>query len=64
MHRIEVNVQTGVQTFVDLSAAEIAAAQAQKAAWDAEQAAIVKTPTMEEIVAQLRAEIALLKGAA
>jgi hypothetical protein len=64
MHRIEVNVQTGVQTFVDLSAAEIAAAQAQKAAWDAEQAAIVKTPTMEEIVAQLQAEIALLKGAA
>lgn len=64
MHRIEVNVQTGVQTFVDLSAAEIAAAQAQKVAWDAEQAAIVKTPTMEEIVAQLQAEIALLKGAA
>ncbi len=64
MHRIEVNVQTGVQTFVDLSAAEIAAAQAQKAAWDAEQAAIVKTPTMEEIVAQLQAEINLLKGAA
>ena len=64
MHRIEVNVQTGVQTFVDLSAAEISAAQAQKAAWDAEQAAIVKTPTMEEIVAQLQAEIALLKGAA
>jgi hypothetical protein len=64
MHRIEVNVQTGVQTFVDLSAAEIAAAQAQKAAWDAEQAAIVKTPTMEEIVAQLQAEIVLLKGAA
>jgi hypothetical protein len=63
MRRIEVNVQTGVQTFVDLSAAEIAAAQAQKAAWDAEQAAIVKTPTMEEIVAQLQAEIALLKGA-
>ncbi len=64
MHRIEVNVQTGVQTFVDLSAAEIAAAQAQKAAWDAEQAAIVKTPTMEEIVAQMQAEIVLLKGAA
>ena len=64
MRRIEVNVQTGVQTFVDLSAAEIAAAQAQKAAWDAEQAAIVKTPTMEEIVAQLQAEIVLLKGAA
>lgn len=64
MHRIEVNVQTGVQTIVDLSAAEIAAAQAQKAAWDAEQAVIAKTPTMEEIVAQLQAEIALLKGPA
>lgn len=49
---------------MSLSPAEVATALAQKAAWDAEQAAIVVQPTMEEIVAQLQAEIALLKGAA
>lgn len=64
MQRIQIDVMTGVQTVVELSAAEVATALAQKAAWDAEQAAIVKTPTMEEIVTQLQAEIALLKGAA
>jgi len=64
MQRIEIDVMTGVQTIVSLSPVEVATALAQKAAWDAEQAAIVKAPTMEEIVAQLQAEIALLKGAA
>ena len=61
MQRIEIDVITGVQTIVDLSPEEVMAAQAQKAAWDAEQAAIVVAPTMEEIVAQLQAEIAALK---
>ena len=64
MERIVVDLQAGTTTVVPLTQEEIAQAQAQKAAWDAEQAAIVKTPTMEEIVAQLQAEIALLKGAA
>ena len=63
MQRIEIDVITGVQTIVDLSLEEVVIAQAQKAAWDTEQAAIVVAPTMEEIVAQLQAEIALLKGA-
>lgn len=62
MQRIEIDVITGVQTIVNLSPAEVATALSQKASWDAEQAAIVKAPTMEEIVAQLQAEIALLKG--
>jgi len=61
MERIVVDLQTGTQTVVPLTPEEIAAAQAQKAAWDAEQAQRVATPTLEEIVAQLQAEIAALK---
>jgi predicted ATPase len=64
MERIVVDLQAGTTTVVPLTQEEIVQAQAQKAAWDAEQAAIVKAPTMEDIVAQLQAEIALLKGAA
>ena len=64
MNRIEINVQTGLQTTVDLTAQEIADAQASKAAWDAEQAAIVAKPSLEEMVAILQAEVATLKGAA
>ena len=64
MERIVVDLQAGTTTVVPLTQEEIAQAQAQKAAWDAEQAAIVKTSTLEEIVAQLQAEINLLKGAA
>jgi hypothetical protein len=37
MHRIVVNVQTGEVTQVELTAEEIAAAEAQYAAWIAEQ---------------------------
>jgi len=64
MNRIEVNVQTGLQTTVDLTAQEVADAQASQAAWDAEQAAIVAKPSLEEMVAILQAEVAALKGAA
>lgn len=63
MNRIEINVQTGLQTTVDLTAQEVADAQASKAAWDAEQAAIVAKPSLEEMVAILQAEVAALKGA-
>ena len=64
MNRIEVDVQTGIQTTVDLTEQEVADAQATKAAWDAEQAAIVAKPSLEEMVAILQAEVAALKGAA
>tara|TARA_R110000868_G_scaffold16544_4_gene73947 strand:- start:399 stop:593 length:195 start_codon:yes stop_codon:yes gene_type:complete len=64
MNRIEIDVQTGLQTTVDLTAQEIADAQASKAAWDAEQAAIVSKPSLEEMVAILQAEVASLKAAA
>ena len=37
MHRTVVNVQTGVVTQVELTAEEVSAAEAQYAAWLAEQ---------------------------
>jgi hypothetical protein len=63
MERIVVDLQTGTQTVVPLTQEEIAAAQAQHAAWQAAEAQRVATPTLEEIVAQLQAEVAALKGA-
>lgn len=62
MQRIEVNVTTGEQTVIDLTPEEIAAVQAQNAAWEAKQAQRAATPTLEQIVAQLQAEVAALKG--
>lgn len=62
MHKIEVNVQTGEVTQVDLTAEEIAQAQAQKAAWDAEQAAKQPEPTLLEIIAVLQAKVAALEA--
>ena len=58
MERIVVDLKAGTTTVVALTQEEVAQALAQKAAWDAEQAAIVVEPT----IAQLQAEIALLKG--
>jgi len=56
MERIEVNVQTGEQKVVELTAEEIAQAQAQYAEWLANQ------PTKENQIAQLQAQIDALKG--
>ena len=52
MHRTVVNVQTGEITQVDLTAEEIAQAQAMKAAWDAEQAEIQSQPTAQDLITQ------------
>ena len=52
MHRTVVNVQTGEQTIVDLTAEEIAQSQAMKAAWDAEQAEIQAQPTAQDLITQ------------
>jgi hypothetical protein len=57
MHRIEINLQTGERQVIELTAEEIATAQAQHAAWLAAQ------PTKEEQIAQLQAQIDALKGA-
>jgi len=62
MQRIEVNCETGETTVIDLTPEEIEQALAQAAAWEAEQAQIQSTPTLEQQIADLRAELAALKG--
>jgi hypothetical protein len=57
MERIEINVQTGEQQTVQLTADEIAQAEAQYAEWLANQ------PTKEEQIAKLQEQIDALKGA-
>jgi hypothetical protein len=56
MSGIEINVITGEQRTVELTAEEIAQAQANYAEWLAAQ------PTKEEQVAQLQAQIDALQG--
>ena len=57
MERIEVNVITGEQKVVQLTAEEIAQAQAQYQEW------LAKQPTKEEQIAELQAQIDALQGA-
>jgi len=57
MERIEVNVQTGEQKTVQLTAEEIAQAEAQYQEW------LVSQPTKEEQIAKLQEQIDALKGA-
>jgi hypothetical protein len=59
--RIEVNVQTGEQSTLELSAEELTQAQAAKSAWDSEQATKQAQPTQDEIIAALTARIAALE---
>lgn len=56
MERIEVNVQTGEQKTVQLTAEEIAAAEVSYQEWLASQ------PTKEDQIAALQAQIDALKG--
>jgi cell division protein FtsB len=58
MNRIEINVITGDQRTVELTAEEIAQAQASYAEWLAAQ------PTKEEQIAKLQEQIDALQGAA
>ena len=57
MERIEVNVQTGEQKTVQLTAEEIAQAEAQY------QECLASQPTKEEQIAKLQEQIDALKGA-
>jgi hypothetical protein len=57
MDRIEINVITGEQRTVELTAEEIAQAEVQYAEWLATQ------PTKEEQIAKLQEQIAALQGA-
>ena len=56
MNRIEINVITGEQKVIELTAEEVAQAQAQYAEWLAAQ------PTKEEKIAKLQAQIDALQG--
>jgi hypothetical protein len=58
MNRIEINVVTGEQKVIELTAEEIAQAQAQYTEWLASQ------PTKEEQIAKLQEQIDALKGVA
>jgi hypothetical protein len=58
MDRIEMNVITGNTQVIELTAQEVAQAQASYAEWLAAQ------PTKEEQIAKLQAEIEALKGVA
>jgi hypothetical protein len=57
MERIEVNVITGEQKVIQLTAEEIAQAQSQYAIW------LANKPTKEEQVAKLQEQIDILNGA-
>jgi len=56
-HRIVVNVQTGEITQVDLTAEEVAQAQANHAAWVTAEAQRQVTPTLEETITAQAATI-------
>ena len=56
MNRIEIDVTTGEQKVIELTAEEIAQAQEQYAQWLATQ------PTKEEQIAKLQAQIDALKA--
>jgi hypothetical protein len=58
MNRIETNVITGNTQVIELTAQEVALAQANYAEWLAAQ------PTKEEQIAQLQAQIDAIKGTA
>lgn len=59
-HRIVVNVQTGETTQVDLTAEEVAQAQATHAAWVLAEAQKQSTPTFEETIQSQSETIATL----
>jgi hypothetical protein len=56
MNRIEIDVITGVRQVVELTAEEIAQAQAQYQEW------LAARPTKEEQIAVLQAQIDVLKA--
>jgi len=58
MNRIEIDVVTGEQKVIELTAEEVAQAQAQYAEWLANQ------PTKEEQIAKLQEQIDAIKGVA
>jgi len=60
--KIEVNLQTGEVIEIELEGEELAAYEAAVVA-QANEPEVIPEPTLAELVAQLQAEIAALKGA-
>lgn len=60
--RIEVNVQTGEQITIELSAEELAKRASEQSALDIEKAAKQAQPTQDEIIAALIVRIAALEA--
>ena len=60
MYRIVINVETGEQTQIELTAEDIAQAQVTEATWQAEQAARQTKPTLEQIIESQAATITAL----
>jgi hypothetical protein len=58
MNRIEIDVITGERKVIELTAEELAQAQAQYAEW------LEAQPTQEEQIAKLQAQIDAIKGTA
>ena len=56
MNRIEINVTTGQREVIELTAEEVAQAQANYAEW------LTSQPTKEEEIAKLQAQIDALKA--
>ena len=61
MERIEVNCETGEVQIIQLTPEEIAAAEAQYAAWEVEQAANSPAVDLQAQIATLTAELNALK---
>jgi len=62
MERIVVDLKAGTTTVVPFTGEEVAQAQAQYAAWQEAEAQRAAVPSLEQVVAQLQAELAALKG--
>ena len=62
MERIEVNVQTGEVQIIQLTPEEVTAAEAQYAAWQAEQVSAVPEVDLQAQITALTAELEAIKS--
>jgi hypothetical protein len=63
MNRIEINVISGERKVVELTAEEVAQAQANYAQWEADEAKrIAAQPTKEQQIAKLQEQIDALRA--
>jgi len=62
MNRIEVNLETGEITTIELTAEEVSEAQAQYAAWQAEQSQATAPVDLQAQIVALTAELDAIKS--